>query len=292
MDRCIKNRVVSIALMGCLFTALGFAQVSSGQKVETEGLIITRDGDSLTVDTKDLGKVVVSLKENTKVEAPVGLFRHKGMELTSLVPGLEVRIKGVGADNGQVMADRIRFDENSMKRAQQIHAAATATNAQVEANRQGVATNQQGVASNATGVSQNAEQIKAAEKRFDELTEWDVKKELSLTFETGKSDLSQDVQQQLVALAKDAQGLKGYMIEVKGFASTSGNAQQNQDLSEERAEAVEVFLHQQGVPLKNIVNPAAMGTTNPVAANETQLGRLQNQRVEVKLMVNRGLASR
>lgn len=292
MNRRSKNRIVSVALMSCLFTAMGLAQVTSGQKVETEGLILTRDGDSLTVDTRDLGKVVVNLSENTKVQAPTGLFRHKDMEMTSLVPGLEVKFKGVGTDNGQVQADRIRFDEDSLRRAQQVHAAMTATNAQVATNQQGVAQNQAGVAANASGVAKNADQIQAAQKRFDDLTEWDVKKDVTVNFETGKSDLSDDAKQQLTAMAKDSQSLKGYLIEVKGFASTTGNAQQNQQLSEDRAESVETFLHQQGVPLKNLVNTAAMGTTNPVDSNDTQQGQLKNQRVEVKLMVNRGLAAK
>ena len=292
MNRRSKNRIVSVALMSCLFTAMGLAQVTSGQKVETEGLILTRDGDSLTVDTRDLGKVVVSITENTKVQAPTGLFRHKDMEMTSLVPGLEVRVKGVGTDNGQVQADRIRFDEDSLRRAQQVHAAMTGTNAQVATNQQGVAQNQAGVAANAAGISEHSAKIQAAEKRFDDLTEWDVKKDVTVNFETGKTDLSQDAQQQLAAVAKEAQGMKGYLIEIKGFASTTGDPQQNQQLSEDRSETVENFLHQQGVPLKNMVNPAAMGTTNPVASNDTQSGQLQNQRVEVKLMVNRGLAAK
>lgn len=292
MNRRSKNRIVSVALMSCLFTAMGLAQVTSGQKVETEGLILTRDGDSLTVDTRDLGKVVVNISENTKVQAPTGLFRHKDMEMTSLVPGLEVKFKGVGTDNGQVQADRIRFDEDSLRRAQQVHAAMTATNAQVATNQQGVAQNQAGVATNATGVAKNADQIQAAQKRFDDLTEWDVKKDVTVNFETGKTDLSQDAQQELAAVAKEAQSLKGYLIEIKGFASTTGNAQQNQQLSEDRSESVENFLHQQGVPLKNMVNPAAMGTTNPVDSNDTREGQLKNQRVEVKLMVNRGLATK
>lgn len=292
MDCRMKNRVVNVALMSCLFTAMGWAQVTSGQKVETEGLILTRDGDSLTVDTRDLGKVVVSITDSTKVQAPTGLFRHKDMEMTSLVPGLEVRVKGVGTDNGQVQADRIRFDEDSLKRAQQMHAAMTATNAQVATNQQGVAQNQAGVASNAAGIDQHSAQIQAAQKRFDDLTEWDTKKDITLNFETGKSDLSDDHKQQLSAIAKDAKGMKGYLIEVMGFASTTGNAQQNQQLSQDRAENVEDFLHQQGVPLKNLVNTAAMGTTSPVASNDTQMGQLQNQRVEVKLLLNRGLAGK
>jgi outer membrane protein OmpA-like peptidoglycan-associated protein len=34
-----------------------------------------------------------------------------------------------------------------------------------------------------------------------------------------------------------------------------------------------------------------MGTTNPVAGNDTEEDRLKNQRVEVKMLVNRGLSS-
>ena len=96
----------------------------------------------------------------------------------------------------------------------------------------------------------------------------------------------------MAELAKEAQGMKGYLIEVQGFASTSGNAKQNQQLSGDRAENIVDFLHQQGVPLKNIVNPAAMGTSSPVAGNDTEEDRLKNQRVEVKMLVNRGLSSK
>jgi outer membrane protein OmpA-like peptidoglycan-associated protein len=83
--------------------------------------------------------------------------------------------------------------------------------------------------------------------------------------------------------------MKGYLIQVKGFASTSGDAKRNQELSDQRANAVVVALQQDGVPLHNIVNPAAMGTTDPLASNDTAEGRDLNQRVQVKLLVNRGI---
>ncbi|HEY6971154.1 MAG TPA: OmpA family protein, partial [Candidatus Angelobacter sp.] len=131
-----------------------------------------------------------------------------------------------------------------------------------------------------------------AEKRFDDLSEFDVKKDVSLNFATGQSTISEEGKKQLTDVATQAKGMKGYLIEVKGYASTSGNPQRNQELSDERADTVVAYLHQQGVPLKNIVNPGAMGTTSPVAGNETEEDRLKNQRVEVKVLVNRGLASK
>lgn len=287
-----KHVVLSVALMTWLFSSPAFSQITDGQKVETSGMIATRTGDNLTVNTKDLGKVVVVLKEDTKVQVPKGIFRHQDTEWTRLIPGLEVDVKGVGDANGQIIADQIRFTKESWKIAQQVEAATEATRGQVATNAQTNAEQSQSISANAAKIGVNAADIKAAEDRFDNLTEFDTKKDIMVNFETGKSDVSDEAKQQLTALAKEAQGMKGYLIEVKGFASTSGDAERNQELSDDRADAVVTFLHQQGVDLRHIVTPAAMGTTAPVAANDTEEGRLKNQRVEVKLLVNRGLAGK
>jgi OmpA-OmpF porin, OOP family len=294
----VSGALVMIGVI-CLFTSPGraqnpsdqgaAAQVSSGQKIETKGMILTRDGDSMTVQTRDIGTITVEIHPETKVQAPKGIFRHSDMEDTSLIPGLDIEVKGVtGADN-HVIADQIRFTKESLKTAQQVHAAMTATKAQVGQNQQGIAANQQDIQKHGTAITQHTEEIKAAEKRFDDLTEYDQKKDISVTFETGKSDISDEAKQQLTELAKEATGLKGYLVEVKGFASTSGTSDVNQQLSEDRAENVVTFLQHQGVAIQHIINPGAMGTTSPAASNDTEEGRLQNQRVEVKLLVNRAV---
>jgi OOP family OmpA-OmpF porin len=296
MNRRINSFIASTVFV--LLTSPGFAQVASGQSIETKGLILTRDGDSMTIDSPNHGKQVVAINDETKVVTPKGLFRHNNMEVTSLVPGLEVEVKGTGDANGQIQAERIAFSKDSLRRANQVHAAMTAHKAQTDTNTKDIAENQKGISSNAekigtnaADISQQTQQIQTVEKRFDDLTEFDVKKQFAVNFPTGKADIPQEAQQQLAQLTKDAQGMKGYLIEVQGFASTSGGASRNQQLSAERAENIVEYLHQQGVPLKNIVNPAAMGTSNPVAGNDTEEDRLKNQRVEVKMLVNRGLSS-
>ncbi|HEY2361706.1 MAG TPA: OmpA family protein [Candidatus Angelobacter sp.] len=296
MNRRITSFISSTVLV--LLTSPGFAQVTSGQSIETKGLILTRDGDTMTIDSPNHGKQVVAINDETKVLTPKGMFRHNNMEVTSLVPGLEVEVKGTGDANGQIVAEKIEFSKESLRRANQVHAAMTAHKAQTEANTKDIGENQKGISSNAekigtnaADISQHSQQIGAVEKRFDDLTEFDVKKQLSVNFPTGKSDIPQEAQQQLAELSKAVQGQKGFLIEVQGFASTSGGADRNQQLSEERAENIVDYLHQQGIPLKNIVNPAAMGTSNPVAGNDTEEDRLKNQRVEVKMLVNRGLSS-
>ncbi|HVG91769.1 MAG TPA: OmpA family protein, partial [Alphaproteobacteria bacterium] len=211
------------------------------------------------------------------------------MATTYLIPGVEVEVKGKGSPNGQVIADNVEFTKDSWGRAKQAHAAMAATNAQVATNKQGIATNQQGISANQAQLGEHAGKIGAVEKKFEDLTEYDVKKDISITFETGKSELSDEGKTQLTELASEAKGLKGYLVEVKGFASTSGDAERNQALSDERSESVEAFLQQQGIALQHIVNTGAMGTTAPVASNDTEEGRKQNQRVEVKILVNRGV---
>ena len=310
MHRRVKNVLtgtfVGIGLMGSLLVAPGYAQddkaqgangqVTAGQKIETKGLILTRDGENMTVETRDMGTVVVTLTPETKIKVPKGLFRHENMEVTYLIPGVEVEVKGKGSDNGQVVADNVEFTKDSWGRAKQAHAAMTANTAQTEANKQGVAKAHEGIAANqaqlgthSAQLDTHSEKISAAEKKFADLTEYDVKKDISITFETGKAEIPDEGKSQLTALASEAKGLKGYLVEVKGFASTSGGAERNQALSEERSENVEAFLQQQGVALQHIVNTGAMGTTEAAASNDTEEGRKQNQRVEVKILVNRGV---
>jgi OmpA-OmpF porin, OOP family len=45
------------------------------------------------------------------------------------------------------------------------------------------------------------------------------------------------------------------------------------------------------VPVRHIVAPGAMGTADPSAPNETAAGRAENRRVDVKVLVNKGLAA-
>ena len=61
-------------------------------------------------------------------------------------------------------------------------------------------------------------------------------------------------------------------------------------LSQRRADNVIRYLvenHQ--IPLRRIITPYGYGESNPVAENDSRDGRAQNRRVEVKLLVNKGL---
>jgi OOP family OmpA-OmpF porin len=289
MYRIAKRISVHAALLCCLCGSMAFAQITAGKDAEVKGMIITRDGDSLTVKTTQGEKVVVLFTDKTKVQQPKGVFRHKTMAETALIPGLAVSVKGQGTDNGQISADTIRFSADDLKTAQQIQAGLHPTTEQVAANTATGAANTATNEQQAKGISANASDVEAANKRFSELTDWDTKGVAIMTFPTGSAAITADGKAALQQLADSAKTMKGYLIQVKGFASTSGDPKKNQELSDQRANAVVVALQQDGVPLHNIVNPAAMGTTDPLASNQTAEGRDLNQRVQVKLLLNRGI---
>ena len=129
-------------------------------------------------------------------------------------------------------------------------------------------------------------------RRFSELADYDVKDQDVVYFASGKATIGDKDKAELAKLASNALKLTGYIIEVKGYADSTGNAAANQSLSKDRAYAVVTYLMQDcSIPPRHIVSPGAMGISNPVSSNETAQGRSENRRVEVKVMVNKGLAS-
>lgn len=118
-----------------------------------------------------------------------------------------------------------------------------------------------------------------------------MKGEATVKFGSGSSKLSAEDQEELKKLAETARGLTGYIVDVTGYADSTGSAAMNTKLSEERARAVVSYLFQQGgIPMRHIVAPGAMGEYGPTASNETKAGRAENRKVEVKVLVNKGIA--
>ena len=254
------------------------------QKTKVQGLITGRTGETLTLKTSD-GNVTVVLTDETKVQKPKGLgLRKTQMSFTALIPGLKISVDGVQGEQGRVVAKSITFSDDDLKAAEAVQAG-------LEPTKQAVRTNQQDIAANKSQIAENQKDIQDAAQRFSDLSEFDTKGEATVYFASGSKKLSAKDQSTLTDLARNAAGLNGYLIEVKGYADSSGNATMNQRLSMDRAQEVVAFLIQNcNVPVRRIVAPGAMGTTAPIATNETAQGRSQNRRVEVKVLVNRGLA--
>ena len=162
---------------------------------------------------------------------------------------------------------------------------------QLATQKESIETNQQSIAAHQQQIAANIKDIEENTARFNALSEYDVKGTATVKFDVSSSKISVEGQEELRKLAQTATSLKGYIIEVMGYADSTGSAAMNTKLSEDRAKAVVTYLIQQGgVPVRHIVAPGAMGEYGPAAPNETKAGRAENRRVEVKILVNKGIA--
>lgn len=75
-----------------------------------------------------------------------------------------------------------------------------------------------------------------------------------------------------------------YEVTITGYTDSKGSEKYNLKLSQRRAEAVRDKLIEFGLEADRIVGLVAMGEANPIATNDTEEGRLQNRRVEFKLV--------
>jgi len=102
-------------------------------------------------------------------------------------------------------------------------------------------------------------------------------------FKFGKSILSKDEQAKLDEAIQKLGAMKGYVIEVEGFADRTGDLAYNRDLSRKRADAVVHYLAvEHNVPLRSI-RELGVGSDFPDANNKTRDDRKENRRVDVKI---------
>jgi outer membrane protein OmpA-like peptidoglycan-associated protein len=309
---------LSLTLLGGLTYAgtPGAPQIMADQKSKVSGTIVSRGGDLVKVKDKKTGQVVVvSISDNTKIERKKGkveFFRHKDMDVTAMVPGLSIEAEGVGNAKGQLAANKITFipDEFAIEVAeeQQITAnqaaaakaqttanqgVAAAGQAQASANQAQASANQAGKTAAAAGdvAVMDAAAIQMVNKRVSDMDDYKTVAEAGIYFPSDKATLDDAAKADLDIIAAATKGADGYLIEIAGYASSTGTKQLNQKLSEDRAAAVANYLLQKGnIPMRRIVAPASYGATHPAATNTDSQGRALNRRVDVKVLVNKGLA--
>jgi OmpA-OmpF porin, OOP family len=286
------------AILAALMIILAGNVALQGQDVK--GVINGRSGATMTLQTVDTPKLVVLLTPTTEVDEVQGVLksRKKQMAVTSLIPGLPVEVQGTTNDQGQLVADSIKFKGNDLKAAMDAQAGLQPTVEAQKADQEKIQENEQALAAqqaqlNAADqkIAANKAAIAAANKRFGELGDYNILGEVTVLFGNGKTTLEPQYKPQLSKLAEQALTVTGYVIQVKGYASAVGSASLNQKLSVERANAVTQYLEQDAsVPLTNMLAPGAMGTADQVVPDKTAEGQAENRRVVVMILQNKGIA--
>jgi outer membrane protein OmpA-like peptidoglycan-associated protein len=285
---------------------------ASGQKMKIQGVVTRRDGDTFVIKDAGGAETSVRLTDQTSVKTKGGFLRGgTNYEQTNILRGLNLEVEGRRDSSGELIADKARFNESDMRvaravdsRAAPLEERATETEthiAQVEQNAQrlsGQLEELAAVANAANGGARAAQDtadaavsgVNETNDRISALDDYVPQTVTAVNFKVNSAVLTDDAKAKLDELATKALTTKGYVIEVAGFTDSTGGLEKNRLLSQRRADSVIRYLvenHQ--IPLRRIVTPYGYGKTNPIADNTTREGREQNRRVEVKLLVNKGL---
>jgi outer membrane protein OmpA-like peptidoglycan-associated protein len=245
-------------------------QLSQGESAKVSGLILSRDGELIRVHDKKSGElVVVRIDDSTKVERnkyKFPFYRHVDMDVTALLPGLNIEAEGVGNSVGQLDARKVSFSPDDF-------AIEVAEEQQILANK---------VSTERAQASANQSQ------RVSNLDGYKNEFEVAIFFQEGSSVLGETAKRDLDNLADIAKSLNGYMIDISGYAAHHKfSIAEDQKLSEERAAAVaRYFLEVNNIPMRRILVPVGYGATHPAASNENAHGRNLNRHVDIKVLVN------
>ncbi len=317
------SRHLFIAPLVVFFAALGIlvAQDTSSEPkaqaplgvMKTNGVVVERSIDGFTLRDEQGSEMSIAVTDETVIKEQKRNFFRKGNSYTpqDLLLGLKLQVKGHGTSSGELVAQEIKFTQDDLRIAQIISSRVSPLEMRVEKaqyrqnqldERTEIMSGQITELNEAFGVTRSeARQAQRTaddaisradntDKRVSALDEYQEAHMLVIAFTFNSSSLSGDARTQLDGLARQTSDVKGYLIEVKGFASSDGDANYNAILSQRRAETVVRYLieHHQ-ISLRRIITPHGYGELAPVAENSSSQGRQQNRRVEVRILVNEGL---
>ena len=101
-------------------------------------------------------------------------------------------------------------------------------------------------------------------------------------FRSGSYELLPGARERLAKVSGIVLAYPNLHLQVEGHTDSIGGDEYNQQLSEQRAQAVRDYLVQQGINQYSIES-RGFGKTEPIASNDTPEGRQQNRRVELVL---------
>lgn len=292
--------------------------VPQGEKRKIQGVVSLRNGDTFKVRGIDGGETTVHMTSSTKVSSH-GMSKKQYPE-TYIMKGLRLQAQGKGDAEGTLVADWVKFDEQDLRSAQsleQTDALAMENQKRIEAAEQAAreaaeeAKRMQGqIAENTALANEAREKAEAAQRtadtafkdaalannRINGLDDYEIVKTVPVLFKVNSSIIDATAKKVIDDAAEWAKGEKakgntnGWLVEVVGFADTTGKTAKNRALSERRANAVIQYLvGVHNLDLRRLVQPFGFGESKPAADNKTAEGRAKNRRVEIRILQNKGI---
>jgi outer membrane protein OmpA-like peptidoglycan-associated protein len=295
--------------------------VPQGAKQKIQGVVSIRNGDMFKVRDPGGAETTVVLTSDTDVTSHSrGLKGKKDYPVTYIMKGLRVQAQGKGDAEGNLVAEWVRFDEQDLRSAQALEqtdqmalennkrieaAEKAAREAAEEAKRmQGQIAENTALANDARAKAEAAQatadqafkDAALANNRINGLDDYETIRTVPVLFKVNSSIIDATAKGTIdeaaawVKAEKAKGNTNGWLVEVVGFADTTGNTAKNRALSERRAKSVIQYLvGVHGLDLRRLVQPFGFGDSKPVADNKTAEGRAKNRRVEIRILQNKGI---
>jgi len=316
-----KLKIIFVSVVSCVallltiqatqvFGQAALARVPEGQKAKVLGIINSRDGEKLVMTTLDgSARYTVMVSDSTSVKTNTkGVFRGgDAYNVSYLLRGLRIEVEGTGNADGEIAAKSVRFNETDLRTAQSLQSRLDPVEQQQASNTGRITAAEENAKRMSGQIEENAALAAAAKGTADEaleaanrantringLDQYDPIKTIVVPFATGSYTIGpkgRGIIDEAAAWAA-TQDRKGWMVAVIGFADSSGKTAANKTLSERRANAVIGYLvSKHGLQLTRLIQPFGAGVDQPAASNATAAGRAQNRRVEIRLLLNKGIA--
>lgn len=304
------------------------AGVPVGSEIRIRGVIVEKEDELLLVRDHEGVEVQVEFSNLTEIrERKNNPFRRAQVyDTEDLMLGLAIEARGRMQTSGSMLAREIRLTQDDLKVAYSLNNRVWPledrlgeTASLLEETRERLAGTEEEVQSLTghvqeveelgrlarqeaqeaegraqealSGVSRANERVDAVNERVTAVDDYAVEESFTILFPFASAQLTDEARRMLDGLAERAHEQSGFMLEVTGFASSDGDSEFNRRLSQQRAHSVVRYLvEEHEISLRRILNPYGFGEANPVADNATRDGRTQNRRVEVYLLVSKGLA--
>lgn len=321
----ILKKLPSFTLLGLLLVAFlnsplaAKDKVLSGKPIKIHGVIIERFSNSFTLRDYRGTEMIVDLTGTTEIEEQKRNFLRepKPYSPRHLIPGLDVSVKGV-PNSGHILAEEVKFTQDALtvartifSRVQPIEKELDETHTRLDMVQSRVGKNEEKgqmlsgeVEELKIGFKLTRRQLRNAEttaqqalvgvaatnKRVSLLDEYRTLQTLTLHFPFNSAEIPTEAQSELDQVFEGMTNQTGYLVEIRGFASADGDEAYNRRLSQRRAETVRRYLAEKHpIAMRRFVVPYGYGTQYPVADDSTLEGRKENRRVEVRILVSRGL---
>lgn len=298
MNPSISKKCPSLVVVFGLIVLLRSAALAEPTKVE--GVIVGRSGSEIIVEYIQGVELAFLLDDNTKVSQTGGVFqaRRTDKSMAALIPGLKVKVEGEYNQDRKLVATSVKFSGGDLEKAQLAEAANRQHRKETEQHKAEL--EKQGAALKAQNeqlqlhedqLAAHKARIEAATARFGDMDDYYILDEVTVYFGNGQVKVDPKYEAPLLELATKAKDVEGYVIEVTGYASSTGSTEVNQQLSEDRADNVtDILVQKANVPLTRILAPGAMGESRQVKTDKTAEGEAGNRRVVVRVLQNKAIA--